>query len=253
MALLLPPTFSPPFRIYSKFNHCMLPSLCWSILNLFFSWFFIPFLPSSSRVSQPVNWMSSLFNFSTIFHFSTLVIFSRLLFNMLQAQNCSQEGDYGRQKSSHYRRIIQRGHTLLEHNHLQLPAHKITHRDSQKYQQVLKRIKKHWLMQGHTTSTRKQSKVPRSTRLWTKPPAWGFAAIAANFLPNHQLQDFREGGKCWRALALLLSPHCLLCSWFKLEIDIVIFGHSEKKDNPHSGNIDSGINQYLTIQTWLSS
>ena len=225
MAPLLPPTFSPPFHIYSKFNHCMLPSLCWSILNLFFSWFFfLSFhLHPESHSLLTVCPLFSIFPQFSIFPPSS---FSPVFFSICCKLKIVPKKAITVVKSLHITVGLYRGATLClsitTYNCLRTKLYT----DSQKYQQVLKRINKHWLMQGHTTSTRKQSKVPRSTRLWTKPPAWGFAAIAANFLSNHQLQDFREGGKCWRALALLLSPHCLLCSWFKLEINIVIFGHS---------------------------
>ena len=94
-----------------------------------------------------------------------------ILSNILQAQNCSQEGDYGRQKSSHYRGRLYRGATLclsrklltiastkriIQYPHSTVPVRSLMHR-----------------------------KVPWSSRLWTKPPAWGFPPIAANILSSH--------------------------------------------------------------------
>ena len=80
--------------------------------------------------------------FSEPFQFSSsLVISPVLLFNILQTQNCSQEGDYGRQKSPHYHQIIQTDLTLCKQNY-------------HKNQNVLKRTSKYDIVD-------------------TQPPAWG--------------------------------------------------------------------------------
>ena len=60
--------------------------------------------------------------FAHLFIFPPLSFSTSFLSNILQAQNCSQEGDYGRQKSSHYLGRLYREATLCLSRKLQLPA-----------------------------------------------------------------------------------------------------------------------------------
>ena len=124
--------------------------------------------------------------------FSLLSIFSLFfLSNMLQAQNCSPESNYGgRQKSSHYRSIIHTG----EYNNLQLLdyTHRVSFVTITTYNCLhcnscnVPKITKSSLKNSKVANC---SKVTRSTGLWTLPPAWGSFARTANFQPRN------SGGK----------------------------------------------------------
>ena len=119
--------------------------------------------------------------------FSLLSIFSLFfLSNMLQAQNCSPESNYGgRQKSSHYRSIIHTGEynnlQLLDYTHrvsfVTITTYNCLHCNSCNVPKITKSSLKN-------SKVAKCSKVTRSTGLWTLPPAWGSLARAANFQPS---------------------------------------------------------------------
>ena len=116
---MLPSQFLPclldtTWTIFALFTSLIHPSSL-LILVLIQIFRYLPLHPEFFHLQTacPLFWI-----FPHFFNFSPPCHFLPLLSDILQAQNCSQEGNYGRQKSSHYRQIIQRSHTILKQNHL---------------------------------------------------------------------------------------------------------------------------------------